>query len=134
MIKFLLFPFRYFTSIICDRHPPSFLKPKVASWSNLQHKQICTSFINEALVFEMRKLREGGDRKCVQISINNMLWLALMSIIQNKYLPMPERRQYAVRHIQCLCQFVSQIIPERIFSSFFFTTSGFEKDSNCGPF
>ena len=65
MIKFLLFPFRYSTSIICDHHPPSFLKPKVAvpCWSNLQHKQICPSFINEALVFEMRK---GGDRKCVK--------------------------------------------------------------------
>ena len=35
MIEFLLFPFRYFTTIIHDRHPPSFLKPKVAvaCWS-----------------------------------------------------------------------------------------------------
>ena len=29
MIKILLFPFRYFTTIICDCHRPSFLKPKV---------------------------------------------------------------------------------------------------------
>ena len=51
--------------IIC---PPSFLKPKVAVafWSNLQHKQICTSFNNKASVFEMRKLLEGVDGKCVK--------------------------------------------------------------------
>ena len=57
MIEYLLFPFRYFTTIIGDCHPPSFLKPKVAvaSWSNLQHEKICTSFSNKALVFEMRK-------------------------------------------------------------------------------
>ena len=46
-----------------------------------------------------------------KVSINNMLWLTLMS----KHLPMPERRQYAVRHSHRLCQFVSQIIPQRIF-------------------
>ena len=51
------FPFRYFTTIIPDCYPPSFLKPKVAvaCWSYLQHKQICTIFTNEALVFEMQK-------------------------------------------------------------------------------
>ena len=55
MIKFLLFPFRYLTTIICDCHLPSFLKLKavVACWSNLQHEQICTSFTNEPLVFEI---------------------------------------------------------------------------------
>ena len=41
------------------------------------------------------------------ISINNMLWLALMSVILNKHLPMPERQPNAVRHSQRMCQFVS---------------------------
>ena len=42
-----------------------------------------------------------------KLSINNMLWLALMSVIQNKHLPMLESRQNAVRHSQrlySLCQ------------------------------
>ena len=62
MIKFVLFLFRFFTTIIRDCHLLSFLKLKVAvaSLSNLQHKQICTSFTNEALVFEMRKYLKGG--------------------------------------------------------------------------
>ena len=57
MIECLLFPFRYFTTIIRVCHLPSFLKPKVnvACWYNFQHEHICTSFANEALVFEMRK-------------------------------------------------------------------------------
>ena len=57
MIEGLLFPFRYFTTISCDCYPPSFFKPKVAVayLFNLQHEKICTSFTNEALVFEMQK-------------------------------------------------------------------------------
>ena len=38
-----------------------------------------------------------------KLSINNMLWLALMSVVQNKHLPMLESRRYAVRHSQRLC-------------------------------
>ena len=68
-----------------------------------------------------------------KISINIMLWLALMSVIQNKHLPMLERRRYAVRHSQRLCQFVSQIITRHIFSSFF-TVYCFANESNCGQF
>ena len=57
LIKFLLFPFKYFTTIICDFHRPSFLIPKVsvACLSNLRQEHICTSFTNEVLVFEMPK-------------------------------------------------------------------------------
>ena len=69
-----------------------------------------------------------------KISINNMLWLTLMSVIQNKHLPMLERRRYAVRHSQRLCKFVLAILPQRLFSSFFFTASGFENDQNFGQF
>ena len=54
-----------------------------------------------------------------KISISNMLWLALMSDVQNKHLPMLERQRYAVRHSQPLCKFVSGIIPQHLFSSFF---------------
>ena len=54
-----------------------------------------------------------------KISINNMLWLPLMSVIQNKHLPILERWRYAVRHSQRLCQFMLRIIPQCIFSSFF---------------
>ena len=84
MVEFLLFLFRYFTTIICDYHQPSFLKLKVAvaCWSNLQHEQICTKFTNVSLVFEMQYNLKWGIKMCT-ISINNMLWLALMSVLQN---------------------------------------------------
>ena len=38
-----------------------------------------------------------------KLSINNMFWLALISVVQNKHLPMLKSRRYAVRHSQCLC-------------------------------
>ena len=59
-----------------------------------------------------------------KLSMNNMLWLALMSVVQNKHLPMLESRQYAVRHSQRLCQ----ELYHRVFFSFFLNTSGFEND------
>ena len=31
--------------------------------------------------------------------INSMLWLALMSVVQNKHLPMLESQRYAVRQV-----------------------------------
>ena len=40
-----------------------------------------------------------------KISINNMLWLVSISVVQNKHLPVLERRRYAVRHSQRLCKF-----------------------------
>ena len=49
-----------------------------------------------------------------KISINNMLWLKLMSAVQNYHLPMLERWRYAVRHSQHLCKFVSGIIPQHL--------------------
>ena len=55
MIKFLLFPFRYFTTSSARFFK---LKVAVACWSNLQHEQLCTSFTNEAMVFEMREQLE----------------------------------------------------------------------------
>ena len=48
-----------------------------------------------------------------------MLWLALMSVVQNKHLPMLESRRYAVRHSQRLCKFLSGIISQRLFFPFF---------------
>ena len=54
-----------------------------------------------------------------KISINNILWLALMSVVQNKHLPMIESRQYAVRHSQRLCSSCQNFIPQRLFSFFF---------------
>ena len=70
-----------------------------------------------------------------KLYIINMLWLALMSVVQNKQLPMLESQQYAVRHSQRL--FVSGIIPQRLFFFFFtgsFTTSSFENDPILGQF
>ena len=46
-----------------------------------------------------------------KLSIDNMLWLALMSVIQNKHLPMLESRRYAVRHSQCLCSLCQELFP-----------------------
>ena len=31
--------------------------------------------------------------------MNNILWLVLMSVVENKHLQMLERRQYAVRQV-----------------------------------
>ena len=50
------------------------------------------------------------------LSINNMFWLALISVIQNKHLPMLESRRYAVRHSQRLCS----LCQELYHSVFFF--------------
>ena len=61
-----------------------------------------------------------------KLSINNMLWLSLMSVVQNKHLPMFEIPRYAVRHSQRLCQ--------ELYHSVFFTASGFENDRNFGQF
>ena len=69
-----------------------------------------------------------------KISINNMLWLKLMSVAQNYHLPMLKRWLYAVRHSQSLCKFVSGTIPQRLFFLFFFTDSGFENDPHFGQF
>ena len=55
----LLFKANFYFSLldISLRHPLAFFKLKVAvaCWSNLQHEQLCTSFTNEAMVFEMPK-------------------------------------------------------------------------------
>ena len=63
-----------------------------------------------------------------KLSINNMLWLALMSVVQNKYLPMLESRRYAVRHSQRLCSSCQELYHS-VFFSFIFNPSGFEKDT-----
>ena len=68
-----------------------------------------------------------------KISINNMLWLALMSVVQNKHLPMLESPQYAVRHSQCLCSSCQELYHS-FFFSFFFTDSSFENDPIFGQF
>ena len=34
-----------------------------------------------------------------KLSINNMLWLALMSVVQNKHLPMLESLRNAIRNV-----------------------------------
>ena len=54
-----------------------------------------------------------------KISINNMLWLALMSVVQNKHLPMLESQRYAVRHSQRLCSSCQELY-HGIFFSFFY--------------
>ena len=41
MIEFLLFPFRYFPTIICDCHPPSFLKQHITIFQPLIHNIGC---------------------------------------------------------------------------------------------
>ena len=55
-----------------------------------------------------------------KLSINNMLWLELMSIVQNKHLPMLESRRYAVRLSQLLCS-LCQELYHSVFFSFFLT-------------
>ena len=53
-----------------------------------------------------------------KLSINNMLWLALMSVVQNKQLPMLESRQHAVGHSQRLCSSCQELYHSVFFSSF----------------
>ena len=67
-----------------------------------------------------------------KLSINNMLWLTLMSVIQNKHLPILESRRYAVRHSQRMCS-SSQEFYHSVFFSLFYA-SGFEKDPIFGQF
>ena len=61
-----------------------------------------------------------------KLSINNMLWLALMSVVQNKHLPMLESRQYAVRNSQRFCSLCQELHHGFFFP--FFYVSGFEND------
>ena len=44
-----------------------------------------------------------------KLSINNMLWLAMMSVVQNKHLPMLENGQYNVRHVNVCVVFVTGV-------------------------
>ena len=53
-----------------------------------------------------------------KLSINNMLWLALMSVVQNKHLPMLESRRYAVRHNQRLCSLCQELYQSVFFPLF----------------
>ena len=68
-----------------------------------------------------------------KLSINNMLWLALMSVVQNKHLPMLESRRYAVRLSQRLCSSCQELYHS-VFFSFIFNASGFENDPIFGQF
>ena len=63
-----------------------------------------------------------------KISINNMLWLALMSVVQNKHFPMLESRRYAVRQSQRLSKWCQELNHNIFFFFFFFTASSFEND------
>ena len=58
-----------------------------------------------------------------ELSINNMLWLPLKSVVQNKHLPMLESPHYAVRHSQSLCSSCQQL-----YHGVFFNASGFKND------
>ena len=53
-----------------------------------------------------------------KLSINNMLWLTLMSVVQNKDLTMLESRRYAVRLSQRLCSSCQELY-HRFFFPFF---------------
>ena len=53
-----------------------------------------------------------------KLSINNMLWLALMSVVQNKHVPMLENRRYAVRHSQRLCSSCQELYHSVFFPLF----------------
>ena len=53
-----------------------------------------------------------------KLSINNMLWLALMSAVQNKHPPMLESRRYAVRHSQRLCSSCQELYHSVFFLLF----------------
>ena len=68
-----------------------------------------------------------------KLSINNMLWLALMSVVQNKHLPMLESRRYAVKHSQCLCSLCKELFHS-FFFFLFFNASGFENNPIFGQF
>ena len=68
-----------------------------------------------------------------KLSINNMLWLALMSVVQHKHLPKLESRRYAVRHSQRLCS-LCQELYHSVFISFIFNASGFENYPIFGQF
>ena len=68
-----------------------------------------------------------------KLSINNMFWLVLISVLQNKHLPMLESRRYDVRHSQRLCSSCQELYHS-VFFSFFFTDSGFENDPIFGQF
>ena len=68
-----------------------------------------------------------------KLSINNMLWLALMSVVQNKHLPMLESRRYAVRQSQRLCS-LCQELYHSVFFPFIINASGFENDPILGQF
>ena len=51
-----------------------------------------------------------------KLSINNMFWLELISVPQNKHLPMLESRRYDVRHIQRLCSSCQELYHSVFFS------------------
>ena len=51
-----------------------------------------------------------------KLSINNMLWLALMSVVQNKHLLMLESWRYAVRHSQRFCSLCQELYHSAFFS------------------
>ena len=68
-----------------------------------------------------------------KLSINNMLWLALMFVVQNKHLAMLESRRYATRHSQRLCSSCQELYHS-LFFSFIFNASGFENNPIFGQF
>ena len=68
----------------------------------------------------------------LSIKNNIMLWLALMSALQNKHLPMLESRRYTVRHCQRLCSSCQELYHSVFFFAFY--TSGFETDPIIGQF
>ena len=68
-----------------------------------------------------------------KLSINNMFWLALISVLQNKHRPMLESGRYDVRHSQRLCS-TCQELYHSVFFFLFLTASGFENDPNFGQF
>ena len=68
-----------------------------------------------------------------KLSINDMLWLALISVVQNKHLPMLESRRYAVRHSQRLCSSCQELYHS-VFFSFIFNASGLKTTRFLGNF
>ena len=68
-----------------------------------------------------------------KLSINNMLWLALISVVQNKHLRMLEIRRYAVKHSQRLCSLCKELYHS-VFFSFIFNASGFVNNPIFGQF
>ena len=67
-----------------------------------------------------------------KLSINNMFWLALISVVQNKHLPMLESWRYAVRHSQRLCSSCQELYHSVFFP--FLTASGFVNNLMFGQF